>query len=179
MYGLNCQCHHPIIPSVTSNCSPTSLSVSPMSSSLTLTSSAPPMPGAGNMTNNMPRSNTKSVLTNDDRLTLETLNQFKNGAKSFHTSKPDKVGKSPVNKKGTHTATSSLAKVINIETVDQAQSSSASKRARTKEVKKVEKTVAKKEYPESELHKFMMFGANLNPSSLVAKDMSTMPQVMR
>ena len=70
--------------------------------------------------------NAKSVLTNDYRLTLETLNQFKNGAISSHTNKPDKVGNSPV-KKRTHTATSSLAKVINMETVDQAQSSSASK----------------------------------------------------
>ena len=87
---------------------------------------SPTAPVPGNMTNNMPRSNAKSVLTNDYRLTLETLNQFKNGAISSHTNKPDKVGNSPV-KKRTHTATSSLAKVINMETVDQAHSSSASK----------------------------------------------------
>ena len=161
--GLYCQCQHEIISSVTSNCSSTSLSVSPMSSSLT--SSSPPVPGAGNMTNNMTRSNTKSVLVNDDRLTLETLNQFKNGA---HTIKLDKVGHGPVKsmgrtpKKRTHTATSSLTKVINIETEDQDQ----------------EQKAVKIEDSESELNNFVNFGATLNPTSRLAREMSTMPQVM-
>ena len=180
-----------IIPSVTSNCSSTSLSVSSVSSSLTVTpveSSGPPVPGASNMTNNITKSHTESVtissLANDDRLTLETLNQSKNGAINPHTNKPDKVGNGPVKKmgrppkKGTHTATSSLANVINIESEDEEQSSSASKRARTEEVEKVEEKVVKKEDSESGLHKFMMFGATLNPSSRVAKEMSTVLQVM-
>ena len=139
-----------IIPSVTSNCSSTSLSASSVSSSLTVTpveNSAPPVTGASNMTNNIAKSHTESVtissLANDDRLTLETLNQSKNGAINPHTNKPDKVGNGPVKrmgrppKKGTHTATSSLANVINIESEDEEQSSSASKRARTEELDKV------------------------------------------
>ena len=180
-----------IIPSVTSNCSSTSLSTSSVSSSLTVTpveNSAPPVTGASNMTNNITKSHTESVtissLANDDRLTLETLNQSKNGAINPHTNKPDKVGNGPVKrmgrppKKGTHTATSSLANVINIESEDEEQSSSASKRARTEEVDKVEEKVVKKEESESGVHKFMMFGATINPSSRVAKEMSTVLQVM-
>ena len=180
-----------IIPSVTSNCSSTSLSASSVSSSLTVTpvdSSAPPVTGAGNMTNNITKSHTESVtissLANDDRLTLETLNQSKNGAINPPANKPEKVGNGPVKrmgrppKKGTHTATSSLANVINIESEDEEQSSSASKRARTEEAEKVEEKVVKKEDSESGLHKFMMFGATINPSSRVAKEMSTVLQVI-
>ena len=87
-----------------------------------------------------------------------------------------RMGRPP--KKGTQSATSSLAKVINIKTENEVQSSSASKHARTEEVKKVLDKVKKKEDSESDIHQFMMFGAIINPSSPVAKEMSTMLQVM-
>ena len=66
--------------------------------------------------------------------------------------------------------------MINIESEDEEKSSSASKRARTEEAEKVEEKVVKKEDSES-CHKFMMFGATINPSSRVAKEMSTVLQV--
>ena len=111
------------------------------------------------------------------------MNQSKNGAINPQNSKPEKIGNGPVKrmgrppKKGTHTATSSLANVINIESEDEEQAASASKRSRKEEVENVEENVVKKEDSESGLHKFMMFGATLNPSSRVAKEMSTVLQV--
>ena len=179
-----------ITPSVTSNCSSTSLSVSSVSSSLTVTpveSSGSPVTGGSSMTNNITKSHTESVtissVANDDRMTLDTMNQSKNGAINPQNSKPEKIGNGPVKrmgrppKKGTHTATSSLANVINIESEDEEQAASASKRSRKEEVENVEENVVKKEDSESGLHKFMMFGATLNPSSRVAKEMSTVLQV--
>ena len=80
-------------------------------------------------------------------MTLDTMNQSKNGAINPQNSKPEKIGNGPVKrmgrppKKGTHTATSSLANVINIESEDEEQAASASKRSRKEEVENVEENV--------------------------------------
>ena len=187
MYGWPLRLHspHPLVPSVTSKCSSSSMSSSSVSSSLTVTpveGSGPPVTGANNMTNNITKSHTESVtissLANDDRVTLETLNPSKNGAINSLTNikRMKRMGRPP--KKGTQSATSSQAKVIIIETEDEEQSSSASKRTRTEEVKRVVDKVVKKEDSESDLHPFMMFGATINPSSPVAKERNAMLQVM-
>ena len=179
-----------IIPSVTSNCSSTTLSSA--SSSLTVTpvdSSSGGSGERGGMANNVTKHGSEAVtissVANDDRLTLETLNQSKNGAINPQNSKVEKVGNGPVKrmgrppKKGTHTTTSSLANVINIESEeeDPAGPSSGSKRPRIEDAEKVEEKVVKKEDSESGFQKFMMFGATLNPASRVAKEMSSVLQV--
>ena len=124
-----------------------------------------------------------SVANTDDRLTLETLNQSKNGAMNSQN-KVEKVGNGPVKrigrppKKGTHTTTSSLGNVINIDNSDEEdQAASASKRPRTEESEKVDEKAVKKEENENSISKFMMFGASLNPSSGQAKELSTVLQV--
>ena len=182
-----------IIPSVTSNCS-SSVSLSSTSSSLTVTPVDSSSSGAGavNMSNNAAtkiQNNSESVTissvaNSDDRLTLETLNQSKNGAINSQN-KVEKVGNGPVKrigrppKKGTHTTTSSLGNVINIDNSDEEdQAASASKRPRTEESEKVdEKAVKKEENENNSISKFMMFGASLNPSSGQAKELSTVLQV--
>ena len=124
-----------------------------------------------------------SVTNSDDRLTLETLNQSKNGAMNSQ-SKVEKVGNGPVKrmgrppKKGTHTTTSSLGNVINIDNSDEEdQAGSSSKRPRTEESEKVDEKAVKKEENDNSISKFMMFGASLNPSSGQAKELSTVLQV--
>merc|ERR1719450_219762 len=124
-----------------------------------------------------------SVASSDNnRLTLETLNQSKNGAmlsphnKVKVTNGPVKrMGRPP--KKGTHTTTSSLGNVIHIDNSDEEdQAASASKRPRTEESEKVDEKAVKKEENENSISKFMMFGASLNPSSGQAKELSTVLQ---
>ena len=175
-----------IIPSVTSN---SSSSLSSASSSLTVTpvdssSSGPVQSNSLNITkshNN--ESVTISSVSNEDRLKLETLNQSKNGAINNSQNKVEKVGNGPVKrlgrppKKGTHTTTSSLGNVISLDSED--EDGSSSKRPRTDtDADKLEEKVIKKEETESGIHKFMMFGATLNPTSGMAKEMSTVLQVI-
>ena len=134
---------------------------------------------------------TISSLGSDNRLTLETLNQSKNGAmlspqnKAKVANGPAKrIGRPP--KKGTHTTTSSLGNVIHIESEEEeGAAAAASKRARLEDLERGEAVAEKAEAGGAGgsggsgggLHKFMMFGATLNPASGMAREMSTVLQV--
>ena len=148
---------------------------------------------------------TISSLGSDNRLTLETLNQSKNGAMLSPQNKvkvangpAKRIGRPP--KKGTHTTTSSLGNVIHIESEEEeAAAAAASKRARLEDLERGEAAVEKAESGAAAggggsggagaggggaggaggLHKFMMFGATLNPASGMAREMSTVLQVRR
>ena len=87
-----------------------------------------------------------------------------------------RMGRPP--KKGTHTTTSSLGNVIHIDEGDEEAAGAGTKRARTEEVAGPEAVSEKAEGGSSSgLHKFMMFGATLNPASGMAKEMNTVLQV--
>lgn len=93
-----------------------------------------------------------------------------------------RIGRPP--KKGTHTTNSSLGLQGAVQQVDSEEEevASSSKRARTDsghgEKKGEEVTKKEKEAAENGLAaRFMMFGATLNPSSGVAKEMNTVLQV--
>ena len=197
-----------IIPSLTSNTSSSSsLSVSQMESTISSTSS-PSSHGISmaKIANKLSEPVTISSLGSDNRLTLETLNQSKNGAmlspqnKAKVANGPAKrIGRPP--KKGTHTTTSSLGNVIHIESEEEeAAAAAASKRARLEDLERGEAAVEKTESGGGGssggaggagggggggagggggLHKFMMFGATLNPASGMAREMSTVLQVRR
>jgi len=174
-----------IIPSVTSSSSSVS---SLSSSSLTVTpvdsSSGLSISSSVNVTKSAnSEAVTISSVVGEDRLTLETLNQTKNnGAMNSQNKVETKIGNGPVKrlgrppKKGTHTTTSSLGNVISVESDDEDTVSSGSKRPRTEDTEKPEDKVIKKEENDAGIHKFMMFGATLNPTSGMAKEMSTVLQ---
>jgi hypothetical protein len=89
-----------------------------------------------------------------------------------------RIGRPP--KKGTHTTNSSLG-VVQVESEDE-EVASSSKRARTDSGlgDKRGQEEAKKESGATDnglTARFMMFGATLNPSSGVAKEMNTVLQV--
>ena len=93
-----------------------------------------------------------------------------------------RIGRPP--KKGTHTTNSSLGLQGAVQQVDSEEEevASSSKRARTDSGhgEKKGEEVAKKEKEAAEnglAARFMMFGATLNPSSGVAKEMNTVLQV--
>ena len=99
-----------------------------------------------------------------------------------------RIGRPP--KKGTHTTTSSLGNVIHIEgsEEEEAIAAAASKRARLEDLERGEAVAEKAETGGGGggssgggpgLHKFMMFGATLNPASGMAREMSTVLQVRR
>ena len=67
--------------------------------------------------------------------------------------------------------------MISVESDDEDTVSSGSKRPRTEDTEKPEDKVIKKEENDAGIHKFMMFGATLNPTSGMAKEMSTVLQV--
>ena len=197
-----------IIPSLTSNTSSSSsLSVSQMESTISSTS-CPSSHGISMAKIARPLSEpvTISSLGSDNRLTLETLNQSKNGAMLSPQNKvkvsngpAKRIGRPP--KKGTHTTTSSLGNVIHIESEEEeAAAAAASKRARLEDLERGEAAVEKAESGGGAaggggsggagagggaggagggLHKFMMFGATLNPASGMAKEMTTVLQVRR
>ena len=175
-----------IIPSLTSNissASSTSLSVSQVES--TISSSSSHGISMAKIASKISEPVTISSVASSDnnRLTLETLNQSKNGAmlsphnKVKVTNGPVKrMGRPP--KKGTHTTTSSLGNVIHIDEGDEEAAGAGTKRARTEEVAGPEAVSEKAEGGSSSgLHKFMMFGATLNPASGMAKEMNTVLQV--
>ena len=85
-----------------------------------------------------------------------------------------RIGRPP--KKGTHTTNSSLGNVINVESEEDEGGGGASKRPRTDTAEKGEDT-PKSEGTDNGLHRFMMFGATLNPTSGMAKEMNTVLQV--
>ena len=188
-----------IIPSLTSNTSSSSsLSVSQMESTISSTSS-PSSHGISmaKIASKLSEPVTISSLGSDNRLTLETLNQSKNGAmlspqnKAKVANGPAKrIGRPP--KKGTHTTTSSLGNVIHIESEEEeAAAAAASKRARLEDLERGEAAAEKTESGGGGgtssgaggggggLHKFMMFGATLNPASGMAREMTTVLQVRR
>ena len=184
-----------IIPSLTSNTSSSSsLSVSQMESTISSTSS-PSSHGISmaKIASKLSEPVTISSLGSDNRLTLETLNQSKNGAMLSPQNKvkvangpAKRIGRPP--KKGTHTTTSSLGNVIHIESEEEeAAAAAASKRARLEDLERGEAVAEKAEAGGAGgsggsgggLHKFMMFGATLNPASGMAREMSTVLQVRR
>ena len=175
-----------IIPSLTSNISSSasfnSLSVSQVES--TISSSSSHGISMAKIASKISEPVTISSVAGSDnnRLTLETLNQSKNGAMlSPHKVKVangpvKRIGRPP--KKGTHTTTSSLGNVIHIESGDEEAAGGGSKRPRTEEVAGPEAVSDKAEGGASSgLHKFMMFGATLNPASGMAREMNTVLQV--
>ena len=120
---------------------------------------------------------------NDDRLKLESLNQSKNGA--INPPQPNnklekvanglnkKVGRPP--KKGTATTQSSWGNVVDVESEEEENTRKPAKRRKTEtEPREFEDTGQREE---NNVHKFMMFGATLNPSSGMAKEMSITLQV--
>ena len=118
----------------------------------------------------------------DDRLTLETLSQSKNGAINNSQTKSDKVGNGLGNKKvgrppkkGTATTQSSWGNVVNVDSED--EESSGRPAVKRKKVESEVKEESVTNNGETDIHKFMMFGATLNPSSGMAKEMSTVLQV--
>ena len=176
-----------IIPSVTSNSS--SLSSSSSSSSLTVTRTESSSPGNHSQVNNTSRLSmtqpvTISPVTSDERLPLESPNQVKSGSMTMISPRSKaKAGNGPVKrigrppKKGTHTTNSSLGNVINVESEeDEGGEGGASKRPRTERTEKGEEA-PKPEGTDNGLHRFMMFGATLNPASGMAKEMNTVLQV--
>ena len=88
-----------------------------------------------------------------------------------------RIGRPP--KKGTHTTTSSLGNVIHVESEEDetAAAAGSSKRARLEDVERGEAVSEKTESGGGDLHKFMMFGATLNPASGMAREMNTVLQV--
>ena len=85
-----------------------------------------------------------------------------------------RIGRPP--KKGTHTTNSSLGNVINVESEEDDGGGGASKRPRTDMPEKGD-DMPKSEGTDNGLHRFMMFGATLNPTSGMAKEMNTVLQV--
>jgi len=169
-----------IIPSVTSNISSSSLSVSQVESTISSSSHGISMAKIASKISE-PVTISSLAPSDNNRLTLETLNNSKNGAMLSPQNKV-KVANGPVKrigrppKKGTHTTTSSLGNVIHIESGDEEGAASGSKRARTEEVAGPEAGSEKTESGGSGLHKFMMFGATLNPASGMAREMNTVLQ---
>ena len=127
---------------------------------------------------------TISPVTSDERLPLESPNQVKSGSMTMISPRSKaKAGNGPVKrigrppKKGTHTTNSSLGNVINVESEeDEGGEGGASKRPRTERTEKGEEA-PKPEGTDNGLHRFMMFGATLNPASGMAKEMNTVLQV--
>lgn len=181
-----------IIPSLTSNTSSSSsLSVSQMESTISSTSNTSSHGiSMAKIASKLSEPVTISSLGSDNRLTLETLNQSKNGAMLSPQNKA-KVANGPAKrmgrppKKGTHTTTSSLGNVIHIESEEEeTAAAAASKRARLEDLERGEAVAEKAESggggsggSGGGLHKFMMFGATLNPASGMAREMSTVLQV--
>ena len=120
---------------------------------------------------------------NDDRLKLESLNQSKNGA--INPPQPNnklekvanglnkKVGRPP--KKGTATTQSSWGNVVDVESEEEENTRKPVKRRKTETEPRESEDTGQRE--ENNVHKFMMFGATLNPSSGMAKEMSITLQV--
>ena len=158
-----------------------SVSIIPSSSSHNSSSSLTVTQVTGFSTSSSKESVTISSI-HDDRLTLETLSQSKNGAINNSQTKSDKVGNGLGNKKvgrppkkGTATTQSSWGNVVNVESEDEDSPGRPAVKRKKFENDVKEESVTNN--GETDIHKFMMFGATLNPSSGMAKEMSTVLQV--
>ena len=84
-----------------------------------------------------------------------------------------KVGRPP--KKGTATTQSSWGNVVNVDSEEEDSPGRPAVKRKKLESEVKEESVTNN--GETDIHKFMMFGATLNPSSGMAKEMSTVLQV--